>query len=91
MIRFFFDFREGGRLIGDDIGVEFSSLEAAKAEATAAMFAQAKDFFPGANRGEMQVQVRTESGPVFKTKIIFGVDPLNLGAAPGPSTDEGAK
>jgi hypothetical protein len=76
MTRYFFDFRDGDSFLKDEIGLEFSGLEAVKTEASAGLPEYAKDVVPGSDRREMAVEVRTEAGPVLMTKMVFAVESL---------------
>jgi hypothetical protein len=76
-MRYFFDFRDGSHFLVDDVGLECSSVEAAKAEAAMGLAGYAKDVVSGAGRRVMAVEVRNEQGPVFKTKMVFEIEDVN--------------
>ena len=65
MARYFFDTFDGERFVRDDIGVEFESLESAKAEAQRFLPEMASDALPDGNHRTFVVSVRNEAGYVL--------------------------
>jgi hypothetical protein len=69
MPRYFFDTRDNGTFIEDDVGLEMSSLEEVKIEATRCLAEMARDVLPGSVRRDLAVEVRhgatsSHEGPV---------------------------
>lgn len=59
---FYFDMREGNRLITDEVGVEFDSLDAAEYEAARAAAEIGRDQLPKGGARDITVEVRDEQG-----------------------------
>lgn len=77
MPRFYFDVRDGDRFFRDDEGLELSTFERARAEATRALAEIAKEALPGAVQRELAIEVRDGSpGPVLRTSLWFEVEKL---------------
>lgn len=79
MPRYYFDVRDGDVISADDEGFELPNIEAAHNEAALSLAEMAKDRIKGrAEHGEpnrMAVEVRNETGPIFKAKLTFQVEP----------------
>lgn len=80
-MRYFFDTRDGERLLRDDEGMELDGIEAAEDEAKRGLADFARDAVPHARQSELAVEVRDEGGVTvlravlkFETNII----PLNV-------------
>jgi len=58
--RFYFDIREGARLVPDDEGVEFPDFDAAEREAAEAAASIARDLLPKGDAREVTIEVRNE-------------------------------
>ena len=71
MALYFFDTRDDDRFMEDDIGIEYSSLEAVKREAARALADMARDVIPGSMRRNLAVEVRDDQGPVLKAVMSF--------------------
>jgi hypothetical protein len=69
--RYFFDSYDDGRLLEDDVGLEYSDLEAVKAEAARALAELARDVLPGKVQRELAIEVRDEAGPVLRAVMKF--------------------
>jgi len=59
---FFFDTDDGDFRTVDDTGMEFADIEAAKAEAQAALVGMANDKLPDGNERDFIVRARDEAG-----------------------------
>ena len=74
MPRYYFDSRDGDKLVTDDLGVELSGIEAARDQAAAGLVDFAKDVVPGSTRRELAIEVRDEARePLLRTSLVFEV------------------
>jgi hypothetical protein len=74
---FYFDVRDGQKLIRDDDGLEFPNIEAARDEATRALGELARDVLPGRAVREMAIEVRDEvKDPLLRTVLRFEIERL---------------
>jgi hypothetical protein len=64
MPRYFFDTYDGVRFLPDDTGIEFESLEAARAEAQRFLPEMAREVLPDGNHRSFVVSVRDEARTV---------------------------
>ena len=71
MARYYFDTRENGNLITDEIGVDLPGIEAARNEAARSLAELALDVLPSTVRKELAVEVRDESHPVVRATLTF--------------------
>ena len=72
MPHFYFDTRDNGSFIEDDIGLIFPSIETARDEATRALAEMARDVLPGSLRRELAIEVRDETKePLLRTSLVF--------------------
>jgi hypothetical protein len=88
MSQFYFDIREGGRLIPhDEDGLEFANLDDAEREAGLTALEIARDVLPTGKAGEVKVEVHDEQRQhVMTVTVSIGIRRQpgchNLGAAP---------
>ena len=74
---FYFDHRDGDQFLRDEEGIEFASVEAARAEATVALGGIARDALPGSERRELAIEVSDANRkPLFRTVLCFEVQPF---------------
>jgi hypothetical protein len=74
---FYFDVRDGHKLMRDDDGLEFPNIEAARDEATRALGELARDVLPGRAVREMAIEVRDEvKDPLLRTVLRFEIERL---------------
>jgi hypothetical protein len=71
MRRYYFDTRDNGTFLEDDIGLEFPNLESVKIEAARSLAELARDVIPGVLQRELAVEVRDELGPVLEALMTF--------------------
>ncbi len=71
MRRYFFDTRDNGTFIEDDVGLEYPDLEAVKAAAARSLAELAREVVPGSSRRELAVEVRDAQGPVLVARMTF--------------------
>lgn len=70
-MRYFFDTRDNGTFIEDDVGVELGDFEAAKELAALSLAELAKDVLPDSIKRVLSVQVRDEVRPILKDVLTF--------------------
>jgi hypothetical protein len=71
MSRFYFDIREGGRLIPhDEDGFEFVNLDDAEREAALTALEVARDVLPTGKAGEVKVEIRDDNGQHVVTVTV---------------------
>lgn len=68
---YFFDTRDEGVFIEDDVGLELPNLDCAKRQASLSLAELARDVLPGSEKRTLVVEVRDEWQPVLKTTMIF--------------------
>lgn len=68
---YFFDTRDEGVFIEDDVGLELPNLDSAKRQASLSLAELARDVLPGSEKRTLVVEVRDEWQPVLKTTMIF--------------------
>jgi hypothetical protein len=76
MPRYYFDTRDGERLVRDEVGVVLPSVEAARDQAAVALAEIAKDALPGSTRREIAIEVR-DGVPLLRTCLRFEVKPFD--------------
>ncbi|MGF6426922.1 MULTISPECIES: DUF6894 family protein [Bradyrhizobium] len=74
MPRYFFDIRDGTGLYQDEEGLDFPDLRTAEAEAARTLGELARDLTTQVIWPDVAIEVRTESGLVFKAAFIFETD-----------------
>jgi hypothetical protein len=70
MAHYFFDSRDNGSFIRDDVGLEFDSIEEARDEAAVCLAEMAKFVLPGSDRRTLSIEVR-DGAPVLTTSLVF--------------------
>lgn len=70
-MRYFFDTRDNGSFIEDEVGVELNGFEAAKELAALSLAELAKDVLPGSTKRVLAVEVRDEAQPVLRDVLTF--------------------
>jgi hypothetical protein len=74
MPRYFFDSRDDGHTIVDEVRVELADLAVVKGVASKALAELAFDVLPGAERRTLGIDVRDDAGrPVLVTELTFEV------------------
>jgi hypothetical protein len=76
MPHYYFDTRDNEKFVSDDEGVEISSFQQVKAEASRAMADFAKDALPGSVIRMLAIEVRDDFGPVLRVSLRFGIEPV---------------
>ena len=78
MPRYYFDSRDDDMFIADDEGLDFSSLDDVKAQATTALTELAKDVLPGSVARTLAIEVRDDLGPVLRIALRFEIEHIRL-------------
>ena len=68
---YFFDTRDNGTFIEDDIGIDLADLEAAKTQAALSLTELARDVLPGSIKRVLSVEVRNRFQPILKDVLTF--------------------
>jgi hypothetical protein len=74
MPRYYFDTRDNKNFLADDVGIEFESFDALKAEAARAMAQLAEEVLPGSEVRNLAIEVRDDIGPVLIVKLRFEIE-----------------
>lgn len=75
---YFFDTRDNGDFIEDDVGIECRDLEAVKRQAALSLAELARDVLPSSMERQLAVEVRDSNQPIlrdvltFEAMILFG-------------------
>ena len=68
---YFFDTRDNGTFIEDDVGIDFADLDAVKAQAAVALAELARDVLPGSIKRVLSVEVRDALRPILRDVLTF--------------------
>jgi uncharacterized protein DUF6894 len=68
---YFFDTRDNGAFIEDDVGTELEDLDAVKALAALSLAELAKDVLPGSIKRVLSVEVRDTIRPILRDVLTF--------------------
>jgi hypothetical protein len=70
-MRYFFDTRDNGSFIQDDVGIEFADLNAVKTQAAVSLAELARDVLPGSIKRVLAVEVRDAIQPILRDVLTF--------------------
>jgi hypothetical protein len=70
-MRYFFDTRDNGTFIQDDLGIDFADLDAVKAQAAVSLVELARDVLPGSIKRVLSVEVRDAIQPILRDVLTF--------------------
>ena len=70
-VLYFFDTRDNGTFIEDDIGIDLANLDAVKALAALSLAELARDVLPGSIKRVLSVEVRDSVQPVLRDVLSF--------------------
>jgi hypothetical protein len=70
-MRYFFDTRDNGAFIEDEVGIELASLDAVKAQAALSLVELARDVLPGSIKRVLSVEVRDAIQPILRDALTF--------------------
>ena len=68
---YFFDSRDNGEFIRDEVGLELADLEAVKVVASRSLAELAEDVLPSSSKRELAVEVRDVSQTVLRAVLTF--------------------
>jgi hypothetical protein len=71
MTRYFFDTRDNGTFIEDEVGLDLIDLEAAKKQAAISLAELARDVLPGSIKRVLAVEVRNPMHPILRDVLTF--------------------
>ena len=72
MARYFFDWRENGTFVEDDVGVDCADLDMVKAEASMALIDAVRDLVSSVARRVMVIEVRDgSSNPILRARLVL--------------------
>lgn len=70
-MRYFFDTRDNGTFIEDDLGIDFADLDAVKKQAALSLAELARDVLPGSIKRVLSVEVRDVAQPILRDVLTF--------------------
>jgi hypothetical protein len=70
-VLYFFDTRDNGTFIEDDVGTELADLDAVKALAALSLAELARDVLPDSIKRVLSVEVRDAFQPILKDVLTF--------------------
>lgn len=70
-MRYFFDTRDNGTFIEDDVGIDCADLEAVKTQAALSLAELARDVLPGSIERVLSVEVRDAVQPILRDVLTF--------------------
>jgi len=68
---YFFDTRDNGTFIEDDIGIDLANLDAVKTLAALSLAELARDVLPGSIKRVLSVEVRDAIQPILRDVLTF--------------------
>jgi hypothetical protein len=72
MARYFFDWRDNGTFVEDDVGVDYADLDMVKTEASMALSDAVRDLVPSGARRVMVIEVRDgSSNPILRALLVL--------------------
>ena len=70
-MRYFFDTRDNGAFLEDEVGIELASLDAVKAQAALSLAELARDVLPGSIKRVLSVEFRDAIQPILRDVLTF--------------------
>jgi hypothetical protein len=70
-MRYFFDTRDNGTFIEDDVGIDFADLDDVKRQAAVSLAELAHEVLPGSIKRVLSVEVRNVVQPILKDVLTF--------------------
>ena len=70
-MRYYFDIRDNGTFIEDDLGLEFADLDAVKTQAALSLAELAREVLPGSIKRVLSVEVRDALQPILRDVLTF--------------------
>jgi hypothetical protein len=71
LVLYFFDTRDNGAFIEDEVGIECANLEAVKREAAVSLAELARDVLPASTKRVLSVEVRNAFQPILTDVLTF--------------------
>ena len=71
MVLYFFDTRDNGTFLEDEIGIECANLAAVKSVAAVSLAELARDVLPGSIKRVLSVEVRNAFQPILTDVLTF--------------------
>jgi hypothetical protein len=68
---YFFDTRDNGSFVKDDMGIDCADLDSVKREAALSLAELARDVLPGSIERVLSVEVRDGTQPVLRDVLTF--------------------
>jgi len=68
---YFFDTRDNGTFVQDDVGIDFADLDAVKTQAALSLTELARDVLPGSIKRVLSVEVRDAIRPILRDVMTF--------------------
>jgi hypothetical protein len=68
---YFFDTRDNGTFVEDNVGIELADLEAVKRQAALSLAELARDVLPGSIKRALSVEVRDAARPILTDLLTF--------------------
>jgi len=68
---YFFDTRDNGTFIEDDLGLELANLDDVRTQAALSLAELARDVLPGSIKRVLSVEVRNALHPILKDVLTF--------------------
>lgn len=68
---YFFDTRDNGTFIQDDVGIECDGLDAVKTQAALSLAELAREVLPGSIERVLSVEVRNAVQPILRDVLTF--------------------
>jgi hypothetical protein len=70
-MRYYFDTRDNGTFIEDDLGIDFADLDSVKRQAAMSLVELAHDVLPGSIKRVLSVEVRDVVQPILRDVLTF--------------------
>jgi hypothetical protein len=73
---YFFDTRDNGTFVEDDVGIDCADLDSVKRAAALSLAESARDVLPGSAERVLSVEVRDATQPILRDVLTFQVTEL---------------
>ena len=70
-MRYFFDTRDNGTFVKDDVGIDFPDLDEVRTQAALSLAELARDVLPGSIKRVLSVEVRDAIRPILRDVLTF--------------------
>jgi len=72
-VLYFFDTRDNGSFIEDDVGIDCADINGVRALAALSLAELAREVLPGSSKRVLSVEVRDATQPILKDVLTFEV------------------